>query len=340
MLSFKEFLEEQQNIDENAIGALLKYGGKAAETGKKIGTNLRNMWHVATDPPAKAAARNVSAKGKDAVYDYTMNSTSLNTALVNRARGAGLQSIVQKVVKPHWSLPSSVVTRRVRNLDTAIKDSKLSKDTDLFHGTNLNPHKMGKTSGRNVNVPSYLSTSRSGDEALVRANTKTGFLQPPHVIKIKGKAGQKAHDTTGQTRYSSEKEVILPRNTELKIADKPRKLPRDWSNLLNQPRRTRVWDAEIVSQGKRVAPSPNKVSVSRVASDLATKPPAVVAASAAAGGTGYIVKKANDAHQAAVARQDAWIREFDKATPERRQQMADEWAVRNDRPKLVLNKRK
>lgn len=336
MKTFKEFLDEQQ-VDEGIGSLLMKaapYVAKAVKAAKPYIAPVKDVVRTLADPSGTKAARNIASKGKDAVLDYTVNSTSLNTALVNRARGAGLRSGMQKVLKPGWSLKPKEVTRRTANLDKAIKDSKLPKDTNLFHGTDINPHKMGTGSKGNVTVPSYLSTSKSGCEALTRAQSKTGLLQPPHVIKIKGKQGQTAHDVAGQTRYSSEREVLLPRNTELKIADKPTKLPRDWSNILNQSRRTRVWDAEIVSQGKRVAPSPNKVSVSRVAGDMVGKAPTAAVVGSGVAGIGYTAKGISDAEQRNQAKNDAWIKEFRSADKQRRQQMSDEFADKHGMPRI------
>lgn len=286
MLSFKEFLEEQQNIEEGIGSLLLKHGGKAIKAvkdGIQTGVTLARRFAGAERKPIAPISRErlIGAKGDQALDVYARNggSTPTNTALVHRAQGVGLQGLKQRIFHP-GSLPDKkALLSQVRNLDKSLKGHTLKRDTELYHGTATDPRHLSK-------VPTYLSTTNSPEYALSRAIGKIKDVSDPqHLIKIHAPAGTKARDL-GQSsvdflRSAAEKgrnEFLLPRGTRLEVGNAPTKI----KNGVHH------WDARIVSQGERIPRAPVSTSVKRVVVD-ASKSPRVQAVVAGAGATGGAV---------------------------------------------------
>ena len=320
MKTFKEFISED-HVNEG-LGSLLVRGARAvAPYVKPI---ARRVGSTVDDAPvlmsnAAQTIRKTSGDAITAIRKYTDNSTSLNATLTNRARGAGLQSITQRIMKPSWFPKPREVLSRTRNLDKSIKGEKLDADTAIYHGTDVNPLKMGTTKGNQVTIPSYLSTTKDPKIADVAARSKAGPFRPKHVLQIKAKAGQTGKDIEHISTYPGEREVLLPRNTELRVSSTPTYGPR----TLKQPRRTRYWDAEIVSQGKRVPASSTPVSPTRVARDVASKSQSLVPFAAGATAAGATAKAVHNYDQSREQQQAAWAKEYRAASPERKRQMDD-----------------
>lgn len=190
--------------------------------------------------------------GAQEAHDYTDNSSITNRELIDKARGKkpsyehnehdAPRVQESKKWKKDWH------EKRVKGMDEAIKHHPLEHDIHVYHGTSaFNPgeeaakHKGGihishdgkprKTEGNKIHLPAYTSTSLDKNTAQGFAGTGEGT----HIIHVHMKKGQHGLYMGKNSHHDCEKEMILPRDTKLKIHPKP-------SRLSNG---THVWHAHI-----------------------------------------------------------------------------------------------
>ena len=130
----------------------------------------------------------------------------------------------------------------IKGIDSALKRSKLKDDVHVYHGTNgvFNPGtEAAKHPEGHIKLPAYTSTS-------ISRGIGVSFAQPDssrdieerssHVIHIHMKKGQHGMYVGSNSKFPREREMILPRNTVLKVHPVPTELE---NNI-------KVWHAHIV----------------------------------------------------------------------------------------------
>lgn len=112
---------------------------------------------------------------------------------------------------------------QVAGIDRALKKSKLQHDTHVFHGTNTwHPgEQAAKHPEGHVKSAAYLSTSIDQGKAH-RFAGRGGHKA--HILHIHLKKGHHAMYLGSNSYHHHEKEMLLPRNTTLKIHPKPKVL--------------------------------------------------------------------------------------------------------------------
>lgn len=193
----------------------------------------------------------------EAVKRYTDNSRHINERLIANAKGETHWTQVPHF--PHFkSHPSDVkhpsdagykvASKMASNklnmrtkadpfrLDKAIAHKPLEHDLHVYHGTSTwNPGALAsKHPDRLVKSPAFISSSIDKDRAY-RFTTRD---ENSHVLHIHLKKGQKALPILQHSNHPREHEVLLPRDTVLKIHPKPIKLSCG----------THVWHAEVHDQ--------------------------------------------------------------------------------------------
>lgn len=155
-------------------------------------------------------------EGHEGVYNYTVGSHHINGELIHQAKHSDSSLFDHK---PDYK---DTVHGHIKNIDKALSKSHLEHDVHVYHGTDKwHPgHEAAKNKDNKVKLPAYTSTSIHKDIA-------HGFIEEPHknghVLHIHMKKGQKAM-YVGSNSEHDEKEMLLPRNTTLKIHPHPTKL--------------------------------------------------------------------------------------------------------------------
>lgn len=128
---------------------------------------------------------------------------------------------------------------QVAGIDRALKASKLEHDVHVYHGTyRFNPGELAKKSATgHIKSAAYLSTSIDKSKARSFAGGKYN-PEAAHVLHIHMKKGQHGLYLGPRSNFPEEHEMLLPRNTTLKIHPKPTKLPSG----------VHVWHAHVVDK--------------------------------------------------------------------------------------------
>ena len=151
---------------------------------------------------------------RPAIRDYTGGSTTHNSTLWRIHTG---------------TLPKELATHDMREhigpLDRALKANKLTSDVDTYSSTRHDPRKMKNENGV-VHHPAFLSTSVDPFVAVRKENNAEETELPNgktrvdhHILHIpvpKGHKGFYVGDNGDYTRFTHEKEVILPRGMKMK----------------------------------------------------------------------------------------------------------------------------
>lgn len=181
-------------------------------------------------------------KERAALRSYTEGSHQINRHLVARATGT----------KSHWDhdhfddehdekrkdKSRKEAETQIKHLDNAIHKSKLEHDVHVYHGLKgWHPGDEARKHNGHIKLPAYTSTS-------IKKSTAQDFSGADHkgeqhVLHIHMKKGQKGKYLGSNSEYDNEKEMLLPRNTVLKIHPRSTK----HGNI-------RVWHCTVHSQEK------------------------------------------------------------------------------------------
>ena len=154
---------------------------------------------------------------RDAVFDYTTSRyLQLNSALRS---GKKMSKQDQKLDK---------------NLESAMKKSKLDAGTTLYRGTNpdelglnksvksLSQSEIKNLVGKTITSDAYTSTAKTRKAAENHAGRK---LNGEVVIEYKNRTKRNGIDVGNNSNFgANEKEVILPKNAKFKITGAKRRL--------------------------------------------------------------------------------------------------------------------
>jgi ADP-ribosyltransferase exoenzyme len=103
----------------------------------------------------------------------------------------------------------------VKNLDSAISQSKLPENTVLYRGTSLSPERMANIKpGATFSDPAYTSTSINPriPDSFARGEGKT-------MMRIKAPAGTNGLAVNNVSNFDGEHEVLLPRGTNYRVTN-------------------------------------------------------------------------------------------------------------------------
>jgi len=107
--------------------------------------------------------------------------------------------------------------KTVSKMDTAFKNAALKNDATVYRGLNENAAKqfLSAKKGDIIKSKTFLSTSSSKDIAMeFSKSTKT---PKTYVMEVKLSKGTSAMSMKGKAHFDREKEVLVNRNTNLKM---------------------------------------------------------------------------------------------------------------------------
>ena len=190
----------------------------------------------------------ISAMEKEAVHDYSDESTPINSMLHRHAKGHDIST-----------KNTDAYRDTTKYLDHALNRQKTTEDMHVFTGIKYSPAKhFKKVAGKvpettKVNLPAFTSTSssiksaRPFSEATMHPNDERHGITYPdsgdvrHIIKIHVPKGSKAASLKAHSFCPEEKEVLLHRGHDIEIHHQPEHLDQN----------TYLWHAKIV--GHKVA---------------------------------------------------------------------------------------
>ena len=122
----------------------------------------------------------------------------------------------------------------------------MTKGIDVHSGIKFHPDvEASKHPDRHIHLPAYTSTSLRPLKARTFASLQGGGGIDRHVLSIHVKKGQNALPILHNSSHLYEDEVLLPRDTTLKVAAKPHKIDGENGGI-----KTHYWKAHIVHQGE------------------------------------------------------------------------------------------
>lgn len=153
-----------------------------------------------------------------AVQEYTLSSWETNAKLIKDATGKDTLGVGDRHEKfPH---KKEMHEKIVSGLDDHLKESKLEHDIHLYHGTgSFDPGKLAKQHpDGHIKFPNYLSTTLSKK---VSAQFSSEGGRNSHTLHIQAKKGQTGSYLGSHSYSPHERELLLPRNTTLKVHPTP-----------------------------------------------------------------------------------------------------------------------
>lgn len=167
-----------------------------------------------------------------AVSNYTNGSYELNSHLY--------ESHVNNT--PHDPIVQDLV---VKHLDDLIAQHRTPHPMTVYTGPHFNPHEHA---GKRIHLPAFTSASLSPHVA-------KDFGVGNHVLRIHLPEGHPHLFMDHESTYQGQAEVVLPRNTTLRIADKPSHSVSGVHNDHFEDRNpsqhqstTHFWDAHVVEK--------------------------------------------------------------------------------------------
>ena len=238
MLSFSEYLVEIKKPEqvENEKNALKEY------------LSDKHPYHK------------LDSEERSSIKEYTKNSRDLNNHLYkSHSPDATSYDFKDSKKIPYknskeFNTESMLHEHMIKHLDSAADKSKTKKAFHTYSGIKFDPDKeASKHPDRHIHLPAYTSTTLDPNIAKRFAYTRGGdeSNNVHHVLKIKVKKGTKAIPVLDHTSYPTpEDEVLLARNTTLKIANKPHKKEKYRKFGFSTELNIHHWHAEIMHQGE------------------------------------------------------------------------------------------
>lgn len=196
--------------------------------------------HLQLEKEADSAHIRRSDKQAKAVEKYTYDSGGINRPLIHNA-----------------TLGHSGYTKNTHDHITAldsVTDHVYGHAHSLYHGAGFNPDSFAsKHPDRHIKLPGFTSTSVDKDQAhkFARAygTTDEHEVHNSHVLHIHTNSTDKGVPLMHHSSSSNEKEVLLPRNTVLKVHHKPEiDIQHRGTGKYSKTHHVHYWHAEIVSQ--------------------------------------------------------------------------------------------
>ena len=181
-------------------------------------------------------------KEKKETQKYTRGSSNLNRNLYEHKME---DKVVPKEVKGDFD------THNIKSLDAAVEKHSLKHDLHVYSGVHFHPGRSSGMSGH-IQLPAYTSSSISKSVASHFAHS-AGYSNPKeltsnkdgenikgHILHLHLKPGQKGAYIAPHSEYEEEREYTLPRNTRIKINQKPT------VHIDEDENRYHVWHGEVV----------------------------------------------------------------------------------------------
>ena len=107
--------------------------------------------------------------------------------------------------------------KTVSKMDNAFKNAALKKDTTVYRGLNENAAKQFLSAKRGdvIKSKTFLSTSTNKD--IAQEFSKSTKTPKTYVMEVKLSKGTPAMSMKGKAQFAREKEVLVNRNTNLKM---------------------------------------------------------------------------------------------------------------------------
>lgn len=155
-----------------------------------------------------------------AMSDYTKGSKHINKYLIDKASGKKHDYVHHygdgASDKKYKTEMHKKVQEHIKNLDHALKSSKLKHDVHVYHGLKgWHPGEEAAKNGGKIHLPGYTSTSISKRQAHSFSHADGNGTK--HMLHIHLKKGQRAKYLGDNSGFSHEKEMLLPRGITLKI---------------------------------------------------------------------------------------------------------------------------
>lgn len=155
-----------------------------------------------------------------ALKKYSKNSWTTNKELINNATGQPSLFADHHYDTAHDKVDKTEKQKEhndhVESLDKSFAhpNAVLKHDLHVFHGTDkFNPGEEAKKGSGRITFPSYTSTSI--DPKI--ASDFAGSSSSAHILHIHLEKGQRAHYLGSNSHFDHEKEVLLPRNSTIKV---------------------------------------------------------------------------------------------------------------------------
>lgn len=192
-----------------------------------------------------------SPKSLKHLQTYTEGSSTINKALYkHHVEGTTPES---KIADPFVTAKE----HDLHGLDKAAEHHTLGHDLHVYSGTHFNPGEVSAQHGEgHIHLPAFTSTSIDKETAAHfghSASWTNPDLRKPvgsdpdpvhgHILHIHLKAGDKGAYLGQHSKFSSEKEFLLPRNTRLKVHPTP-----TMHHTSHNGHSYAVWHAETVKQ--------------------------------------------------------------------------------------------
>lgn len=214
-------------LDDKIPSVLIRHGshGFPKDKLKEDASDARNLsWFYQHEnshlgPTHMAVGRVMSEKHQfndeeiSHISNYTHSSWQLNEHLYNTAKN--------KKEPGKIFIAGFGKNYDIDGLDKATNKHSLEHDLHIYSGLSFNPHKeLSKNKTGLVHLPAFTSTSVSKDIAFNYAkHNQTGGIK--HILHIHMKPGDRGAYIDQHSVYNGEHEMLLPRNTTLKVHPKP-----------------------------------------------------------------------------------------------------------------------
>jgi hypothetical protein len=224
----------RKKIKEEALAAADKLHDLETETNKHIGSDVEEVHEKLNDAHD---FNKLKPEHRGAIKDYTVSSLGVNSELFQAHRNK--------------EKPDSSIRTRVRNTDAALKQFKLPTRLNTYSGVKFDPGKEAENSpDRKIHLPAYTSSSISPNVAhgfsKLSSHPTDSNKVVSHVLRFNLPEGHHGLYVGKHSEHSREKEFIIPRDTTVRIGDKPEV----YQHPKNRAEEIHIWDAHPVEKPK------------------------------------------------------------------------------------------
>jgi hypothetical protein len=224
----------RKKIKEENLAAADKLHDLESETNKHIANDVEEVHEKLNDAHD---FNKLKPEHRGAIRDYTVSSIVVNSRLFHAHRNK--------------ETPDSSIRKSVRNTDAALKQFKLPTRLNTYSGVKFDPGKESENSpDRKIHLPAYTSTSISPKVAKGFSKMMTHPTDPTkrisHVLRFNLPEGHHGIYAGQNSSHPNEKEFIIPRDTTVRIGDKPEV----YQHPTNTKEEIHIWDAHPVEKPK------------------------------------------------------------------------------------------
>lgn len=164
------------------------------------------------------------------VYEYTRGSTHINKHLINKSQNNLSDYDNNEYMK-----------KTVNGIDKYLNKSKLDHDVHVYHGLkHWHPGDEAAKGGGHIKLPAYTSTSIDKQKS-IKFGSANSDDKNHHILHIHLQKGDKASYLGTNSSFEDEKEMLLPRNTVLKVHP-------HFTECLHDGKTHKIWHCTVHSQ--------------------------------------------------------------------------------------------